>query len=312
MARLSLILLGGFQARLDSGAPVALPTRKAQGLVAFLAMPAGLAHSRDKLASLLWGSTAEASARTSLRQTLYAVRKSVRGADPTPLRMEADSVALDPHGVSVDVAGFLQRIPATTASTLADALALYQGDFLEGLVIPEPPFEDWLLGERERLREQALEGLGRLLAYQRAAGETEAAVQTALRLLALDPLQESAHCAPEGMHERFLAEGVRVRPVRDHTLEIATDLGVMPVNDLRERAAGRHRSTAREHTHGSFRCSPLASLVQEVPSTKRRRPREKLRRAGRADTSDGCSRTEWSVPRRHLPPEPMVPKPASN
>ena len=33
----------------------------------------------------------------------------------------------------------------------------------------------------------------------------------------------------------------------------------------------------------SSRCFPLASLVQEVPSTRRRRPREKLRRAGRAD-----------------------------
>jgi hypothetical protein len=82
----------------------------------------------------------------------------------------------------------------------------------------------------------------------------------------------------EGTHERFLAEGVRVRQVRDHTPEIATDLGVMPVNDLRERAAVRHR----EHTHGSSRCLPLASLVQEVPSTRRRRPREKSRRAGHA------------------------------
>ena len=158
-------------------------------------VPKGVKPSRDKLARLLSGSTAEARARTSLRQTLYAVRKSVGGVDPPPLRMEADTVALDSHTVSVDVAGFLQGTAATTASALADALALYQGDFLEGLAIPEPPFEGWLLGERERLREQALEGLGRLLAYQQAAGATEAAVQTALRLLALEPLQESAHRA---------------------------------------------------------------------------------------------------------------------
>ena len=195
MAWLSLTLLGGFQARLDSVAPLALPTRKAQALLAFLAMPAGLAHPRDKLASLLWGSTVETTARTSLRQTLYALRKSVRGAHPPPLRIEADSVWLDPEAVRVDVAGFLQGVAEENSSALADALALYQGEFLEGLTIQEPPFEDWLLGERERFRERALEGLGRLLVEQQAAGATEAAVQTALRLLALDPLQEPVHRA---------------------------------------------------------------------------------------------------------------------
>ena len=47
MARLSLSLLGGFQARLDSGSAVALPTRKAQALLAYLASPPGQAHPRD-------------------------------------------------------------------------------------------------------------------------------------------------------------------------------------------------------------------------------------------------------------------------
>jgi DNA-binding SARP family transcriptional activator len=55
MARLSLTLLGGFQARLDSGEPLALPTRKAQALLAYLALPVGQAHPRDKLAAIFWG-----------------------------------------------------------------------------------------------------------------------------------------------------------------------------------------------------------------------------------------------------------------
>ena len=55
MARLSLRLLGGFQARLDLGPPVALPTRKSQALLAYLALPLGGTHPRDTLAALLWG-----------------------------------------------------------------------------------------------------------------------------------------------------------------------------------------------------------------------------------------------------------------
>jgi len=71
MARLTLTLLGGFRAHLDPGAPLAFPTRKAQALLCYLAMPPGEAHPRDKLASLLWGSTVETTARTSLRQTPF-------------------------------------------------------------------------------------------------------------------------------------------------------------------------------------------------------------------------------------------------
>ena len=48
----------------------------------------------------------------------------------------------------------------------------------------EAPFEEWLLGERERLRELALEGLAKLLAHQRSAGQTEPAIQTGLKLSA--------------------------------------------------------------------------------------------------------------------------------
>src|SRR5262249_16961039 len=104
MARLTLTLLGGFRAHLDPGATLAFPTRKAQALMAYLAMPPGPAHPRDKLASLLWGSTVDTTARTSLRQTLYALRRCLRGADAQPLRADGDAVSLDPDAVTVDVA----------------------------------------------------------------------------------------------------------------------------------------------------------------------------------------------------------------
>ena len=51
----------------------------------------------------------------------------------------------------------------------------------------------WLRTGRERLRELALEALARLLAYQHDVDDLPAALQTALRLLALDPLQEVVH-----------------------------------------------------------------------------------------------------------------------
>jgi DNA-binding SARP family transcriptional activator len=60
MALLRVQLFGGFRARLESGPVVRMPTRKAEALLAYLALPAGQPHPRDKLASLLWGELPEA------------------------------------------------------------------------------------------------------------------------------------------------------------------------------------------------------------------------------------------------------------
>ena len=193
MAQLELTLLGGFRARLDAGPPLALPSRKAQALLAYLALPLGQAHARDKLAALLWGQMRPPQARASLRQALMAIRRFLGGMDA--LRVDAETVALDAVAVTVDALIFDRCARGDTIEALERAAALYQGDLLAGLALDEAPFEEWLLAERERLHELALGALARLLARQRASGSTEAAVQSALRLLALDPLQEPVHRA---------------------------------------------------------------------------------------------------------------------
>ena len=55
MGRLTLTLLGDFQARLGPGPPLRLQSRKTEALLAYFALPPGQRHSRDKLAALLWG-----------------------------------------------------------------------------------------------------------------------------------------------------------------------------------------------------------------------------------------------------------------
>ena len=191
MTRVTLSLLGGFQASLDGTRSLAFPTRKAQALLAYLAVPTGRSHLRDKLAALLWGAMREPQARAGLRQSLFALRRAL--ADSDALRLDGKSVALDPAAVAVDVAAFERGAAATGLAALEEAASLYQGEFLEGLALDEAPFEEWLVAERLRLRELGMDVLARLLAGQRDAGAREAALQTALRLVALDPLQEAVH-----------------------------------------------------------------------------------------------------------------------
>src|SRR5439155_11410593 len=80
---------------------------------------------------------------------------------------------------------------------------LYRGELLDGLVLDEAAFEAWLMTERERMRELAIDGLTKLLAHhQGAQGSAERAIQTAVRLLALDPCQEVVHRAVMRLYAR--------------------------------------------------------------------------------------------------------------
>ena len=71
-------------------------------------------------------------------------------------------MSLDPGAVTVDVVAFERQVAEGTPLALADAAALYRGDLLEGLTVQEPPFEDWLLAQCERLHEVAHRASGML------------------------------------------------------------------------------------------------------------------------------------------------------
>ena len=258
MARLSLTFLGGFRARLDPGTPLVLPTRKAKALLAYLALPPGSAQPRDKLASLLWGSTLETTARTSLRQTLYALRKILHDAGPEILVVDGETVTLDPASVTVDVREFELRAAEATPAALTETAALYQGDFLDGLVVPEQSFEDWLLGHRERLREIALKSLARLLSHQRALGSTDTAVQTALRLLELDALQEPIHRA---LMQLYVETGRRGSALRQYQLCVATLQRELRTEPETETKALYQEILRRGHVTGDRTSEPIPATL---------------------------------------------------
>ena len=228
MPQLRLTLLGGFQARNHAGEVLSVPSRKAQAMLAYLALPLGRAHPRDKLAALLWGGIREESARASLRQALFVVRKALQDADAQALDQQADTLRLEPEHVDADVAAFELAAKAGTPEALERAAGLYQGDLLAGLALDEAPFEEWLVSERERLRELALEVLARLLVHHRKGGSPDGAVQTALKLLTLDPLQEAVHRALMGLYADTGRRAAALRQYQHCVRVLQRELGIEP------------------------------------------------------------------------------------
>jgi DNA-binding SARP family transcriptional activator len=192
MAVIELTLLGGFGARCVSGQVIELPGQKDRALLAILALHPGTTFTRDKLVGLLWSDRADKQARDSLKHSLNCLRQRLRPAGEPIILTDRHSVTLDPAAVAVDVAVFEQLLSDHTPETLERAVALYQGDLLDGFAVQDPGFEDWLVGERQRLRRSVEEALTRLMEYSTAPAAKDRAAKAARHLLLLDPLREVA------------------------------------------------------------------------------------------------------------------------
>jgi DNA-binding SARP family transcriptional activator len=107
--RLTLRVLGGFDARLDGARTFEIPSRKTRALLAYLALSGGHFQSRERLAALLWSDRGDSQANSSLRQALVELNRASEAADLALLIMRQDAVAIDPAAVEVDALEF-QRL----------------------------------------------------------------------------------------------------------------------------------------------------------------------------------------------------------
>ena len=207
MDRWRVNLLGRFELRAPSGQEVALGARKSIALLALLAAAPGQRMSRDRIAALLWEDMPEAQARGNLRQLLAATRR------PAPfLEADANSVGFSAGMVESDLAAFESAIAENTPEALHRAAALYRADLLDGFSLRDRDFDEWLTGERERLREHAVQLFLRLMKSAAATG-AEPAIRWALRIIAVDPVHEPAH---RGLMELYAAQGRHAAALRQY------------------------------------------------------------------------------------------------
>ena len=194
MTSLRLELLGDLLIRSGDGALVTIAAKKSQALLAYLSLKPLQHVSREKLAGLLWSSTGPDQARQSLRQTLSTVRKELSQIAPNQKMLieEGDLLSLDPS-VTCDVAELESLIAAGTEAALASAIDLYRGDFLDGFHINEERFDQFVVGERDRLHRLAVRAHSQLVELQSRRGALDDAIATAQRSLRLDILQEPMH-----------------------------------------------------------------------------------------------------------------------
>jgi DNA-binding SARP family transcriptional activator len=226
-ASFRLALLGGFS--LSAGSRTIELAASGQRLIALLALRDRPA-ARLYVAGTLWPDYPTERSLADLRTTLWRLNQA---GEPI-VEATHSCLRLGEH-IDVDVrrlVAFTQHLhaPASSSGEIdLDSVGLSE---LCGELLPDW-YEEWLVDEREGLRQIRLHTLEKLSAMLSEAGRHSDAIQAALAAIRLEPLRETAHRA---LIEAHLAEGnwsEARRQFRRCQRLLREELGVEPTASIR-------------------------------------------------------------------------------
>lgn len=241
MSALNIRLFGRFCVQRGEQPIHGLDAGKVQELFCYLLLYRDRPHSREALASLLWGDTSTEKSKKYLRQTLWQLQTAL---DEQPgegvLLVEAEWIQLNLRAeCSFDVAAFEQgfalaqgalgkELDAESARLLEGAVGFYQGDLLEGW------YHDWCLYERERLQNIYLTILHRLMCHYESRCEYEAALVYGARILCHDRACERTHRQLMRLHHLAGNRTAALRQYQRCLDALREELGVKPEQSTRK------------------------------------------------------------------------------
>jgi DNA-binding SARP family transcriptional activator len=229
---LSLQLLGGF--RISAGdAAVRIDQPRLQRLLAYLLLHRRHPRPRQQIAFTLWPDTNEEQALKNLRTLLTRLRQTQPELERF-LEMGAYALHWRPDApCSLDVAGFeaacAEAVAAAqhgeTAAAIAaytHAVQLYTGDLTPGW------YDEWIVPERERLRQLHLDALEQLARLLDQAGRLRDALGYAQQLQRADPLHEAAYRQLMQLHLSLDDRASALRVYHTGATTLRNELGVDP------------------------------------------------------------------------------------
>ncbi|MDE3091465.1 MAG: hypothetical protein KGJ80_19020, partial [Chloroflexota bacterium] len=238
MRLLRIQLLGDFLLT-RGGTPITrVNSPRLQSLLAYIVLHHDAPQSRQHLAFLFWPDCTEAHARNNLRQLLFELRHALPDADCF-LDVESATVRWCADApFTLDVAEFEERLTAdrelptedahSAIERLQSAVALYRGDLLPGC------YDDWIVPEREQLRDQFIGAFTKLIALLENAHDYPAAIACAQRLLRHDPLDEATYRRLMRLHTLSADRAGLVRVFKTCAAVLRRELDVEPSTETRQ------------------------------------------------------------------------------
>jgi DNA-binding SARP family transcriptional activator len=269
---LEMRLFGGFGLSFE-GEPLAeVDAPRLQSLLAHLVLHRDVGQPRERLAFIFWPDSEEPQARTNLRQALHHLRRAL----PEPERFiesEARIVRWRPDApMRLDVEDFEQQLGRASEAcdrgdadeeqaSLEAALTLYAGDLIPAI------YDDWVVPERERLRESFLGAAERLAELLEVDRDYRGAIRWARRLWDNDSLNEGSCRRLMRLYALSGDRAAALRTYHGYATALARETGVEPGAEIRE-AYGRLLETAddpepRKPRGRASGASPLVGRTEE-------------------------------------------------
>jgi DNA-binding SARP family transcriptional activator len=247
-----------------------------------LAIP-GHAVRREEAAERLWPEGDPERSAASVRKALHFARQALdrAGAPPDLLSSDGDALRLGGRAggasaveLDIDVDRLRAAMEAVRAQAsrsggehgVASDIAVADLELLADLsgeeLLPEDPYEEWLVPIRERLRQQVLQTLVDAGRAARSGGRPDLARRLVDRALALEPAEEAAHRL--GV-ELFLDAG-QLHAARRQLVEcaraLAQEYGVEPSRELVDLVAAA--AASRPQAPSVARDAPIIGRRQEL------------------------------------------------
>jgi DNA-binding SARP family transcriptional activator/Tfp pilus assembly protein PilF len=184
---LRLQLLGGFALIKEGTVAGHVSLRRAQAMLAFLALKTSHSETREVLLDLLWPDRFKEQAQASLRQALFELR-TIPVIGPGLVETSRTGVALGPAVTGCDV-WCLERLAKSNDLEQAELmLELYRGPLLDGASVESEPFGQWLSIQVSHLEARVEGAVLRATAEPLASALSERAIQALSRLTEISPM----------------------------------------------------------------------------------------------------------------------------
>lgn len=191
--RIRVELFGSLKLLFPDGTQLPVRGAKQQAILAILALSPGASTTRDQLIDLLWADRFADQARQSLRQAISKIRRLLKIDGVEAFWTDRDRLGLNLDRVDIDVLTFQQLNAEPGIASAEKAIALHNPKLVDGLVVAEAAFENWLSEQRRYKLHAAFPLYERLASHKLKSGQQTEAIEIARRLVSLDNLRESSH-----------------------------------------------------------------------------------------------------------------------